>query len=38
MPISKISIYKAINRNEIPSIKIGKRFTFPKIYLMKSLD
>ena len=30
LPISKLSVYKAIQRGEIPSVKIGKKIIISK--------
>ena len=29
LPISKLSVYKAIQRGEIPSVKIGRKIIIP---------
>ncbi len=30
LPLSKLSIYKALHKGEIPSVRIGKRYIIPR--------
>lgn len=36
--ISRTSVYRMINRNELPYVKIGKLYKFPKSELIKYLN